>query len=171
MGLRSAAIRRDRPASGRTDTGNRSLRPPGPLEPGGQGFTAGKALDQKGGQGPPAPPLLGSLSSLRPRDDSRPEGGGCLLLLLREASCFHFHFQSEGKYLQGLNFSKTWMKPLQPFFPLLIKDEELKTVRRWRTRMFSVTLMFKPGFIWIQGLCVERKWWLMRYWYHWVIND
>lgn len=53
---------------------NRSLRPRGPRGPGGQRLTAGKAPDLKGGQGPPAPPLLGSLSSLRPRDDSRAEG-------------------------------------------------------------------------------------------------
>ncbi|KAK5898808.1 hypothetical protein CesoFtcFv8_008351 [Champsocephalus esox] len=74
-GLRSATT-----ASGRTDTGNRSLRPPGaPRTHSWEG--SGPEGGVKGpSSGPRAAPESVILS-----DDSR--AGGCLLLLLRETSC------------------------------------------------------------------------------------
>eukprot|EP00064_Thunnus_orientalis_P017341 superscaffoldBa00003658_g17422 len=71
--------------AGRTDTGNRSLQPPGPS----RGSQLGKLRTRRGSRTPCTaaarefviltPPCHGMTAGRR--------GGGCLLLLLREASC------------------------------------------------------------------------------------
>lgn len=103
-GLRSGALGWDRLASGRTDTGNRSLRPSGTPGP---RLTAEKTPEQKGVKGPLHRRCSGVCHPYAPvmTAGRRAEDVYCRFSGKLPAINFHFHFQSEDLYSLPLNLA------------------------------------------------------------------
>lgn len=70
---------------------------------------------QTGGVSPPAPPLLGCLSSLRPLDDSRVDGDDVYCFSGKlPAINFHFHFQKGKKQFDSVTSQKALLGDMKP---------------------------------------------------------